>query len=405
LRSRLVGRESQRSIMGATRTIWRAVAAVAGLAVVVACRSGGNQRGRPTTSQPPKAFASAAMGAASAEAAARGLVRAPLPSAVVQTLRAVREQRLEIAAPTTQSTLLAFGTGRLLQASIDKATFRDSRRGEVITEASIGAVRAVAHGVDGSLFAIGASDCARLEPRAKLAKHSPHVTFLPGSLLWADLEEPSHFFVYYPEDEQLFWYPFESEAGAFLPIDATFHLEGCQEPLVQLRDGAIVCRTATGYVRKAPRGSRSIFSLPPGADPPIRLLPGQRLDEFFAISRAGEVLHLRLTPGLPVLARFRLPAPAYAAVANTDALAFVLVKSPESGQPRRWTLLVTDFAGLPRLQIELPGDSPGADEDWLAAVVEDKNLAISGFEPLVAVGGASRVAVWDYSQAEQLFAR
>ncbi len=304
-----------------------------------------------------------------------------------------------------QSAVLAFGTGRLLQASLDKVTFRDSQQGQVITEASVGPVRAVAHGSDGSLFAIGASAGARLEPRAKAAKHFPHVTFLPGSLLLPDLEEPNHFFVYYPEDPQLYWYPFESEAGPILPFEGAFHFDGCLQPLAQLRDGAIVCRTATGFLRQAPRGSRAEFEFPPSDDPPVRLLPGKRLDEFFAVSKAGEVLRLRLTAGLPVVARFRLPAPAYAATANTEALAFVLVKDPQPGQPRRWSLLVTDFAGEPRLESELPALAPSAEDDWLAAVVEDKNLAISVFEPLVAVGGASRVTVWNYARGQELFSR
>ena len=350
-------------------------------------------------------LASASAGELAAEKPRSVPTQAPLPSAVVQTLRTLREQRLEIAPPTSPSSLLAFGTGRLLQASLDKATFRDSTQGEVITEASIGAVRAVAHGSDGSLFAIGATGGARLEPRAKLAKHFPRVTFLPGSLLLPDLEQPSHFFVYYAVDEQLYWYPFTSDLSSMLPIEASFHLEGCREPLTQLRDGAIVCRSARGFVRQAPRGSRNEFTFPASDDEPVRLLPGMRLDELFAITRAGEVIHLRLAGGLSVLARFRLPAPAYAASANTEALAFVLMGNPQAGQGRRWSLLVTDFDGRARLESDLPAVAASAEDDWLPALVEDKNLAISAFEPLVAVGGAKSVTVWDYARARESFRR
>jgi len=324
---------------------------------------------------------------------------------IVRTLSSLREQRLEIAAPTVPSTRLAFGTNRLLQASFDKATFRDSKQGHVITEASIGAVRAVAHGPDGGLFAVGASSGALLAPRAKAAKHFPRVAFLPGSELLPDLADPSHFFVYYSEDTQLYWYPFTSDAAPILTIEASFPMPGCLAPVAQLRDGAIVCRTATGFLRQAPRGSRTEFSFPLGDDLPVRLLPGMRLDEFFAVSRAGEVLHLRLAGGLVLLARFRLPAPAYAATANTEALAFVLVSRPKLGEARHWSLLVTNFEGQPRFESDLPSAAPSAEEDWLVALVEDKNLAISGFEPLVAVGGATRVSVWDYSQGRQLFSR
>ena len=401
----VTGRESQPSIMGATRTIRRAALAAGCLALLGACHADGKQARRKAAPKEPSALGTSVLVDASAEKPRPTRAPAPLAPLVVQTLRSLREQRLEIAPPTVQSALLAFGSDRLAQATVDKVTFRDSKQGQVIAEASIGAVRAVAHAPDGSLFAIGASAGARLEPRMKVAKRFPHATFLPGSELLADLEGPKHFFVYYPEDAQLFWYPFAGEGSSILPIEASFHLDNCLGPIAQLRDNAIVCRTKTGFLRQAPRGSRTEFRFPQSEDLPVRLLPGMRLDEFFAVSKAGEVLHLRLAGGLVPLARFRLPASPYAAAANAEALAFVLVSNPQPGQPRRWSLLVMDLEGKPRFETDLPAQPPSADEDWLAAVVEDKNLAISAFEPLVAVGGASRVTVWDYTQGGALFSR
>lgn len=406
MRSPVTERESQRSIMGATRTNSRL--ALVCLALVGACNAKGERAKRRTAPEAPSDAASARTTEGSGEESKSAAAPAPKPPAVVQALSSLRAHRLEIVAPTVQSELLSFGARRLVQASGDKATFRDSKDGQVVTEASIGAVRAVAHGPDGSLFAIGASAGALLEPRAKAAKRLPHVTFLPGSRLFPDLEGPSHFFVYYPEDSQLYFYPFAKAPAPILPIEASFQLDGCREPLTQLRDGAIVCRTATGFLRQAPRGSRAEFALPKGLtadDPALRLLPAMRLDEFFVVTRAGEVLHLRLAEHLALLARFRLPAPAYAAVANTEALAFVVVSNPPSEPSRRWSLLVTDFDGRPRLERELPSRAPGAEEDWLPTLVEDKNLAISRFEPLVAVGGPRIVTVWDYTQARELYSR
>jgi len=394
--------------MGATRTITRLAVAIACLAPFGGCGAKSKQAKRRTPPLTPNAFASASVGEGSGEGAKAAATPLPKPPAVVQALSALRAHRLEIAAPIVQSELLSFGSRRLVQASLDKATFRDSKEGQIITEASIGAVRAVAHGPDGSLFAIGASGGALLEPRAKAVKRLPHVPFLPGSRLLPDLEGASHFFVYYPEDCQLYFYPFAKASEPLPPIEASFRLDGCLEPMTQLRDGALVCRTTTGFMRQAPRGSRAEFAFPNGFssdDPPLRLLPGMRLDEFFSITRLGEVFHLRLAGNLVLLARFRLPAPAYAAAANTEALAFVLVSSPQLEQPRRWSLLVTDLDGRPRMERDLPSVAPGAEEDWLATVVADKNLAISSFEPLVAVGGPRRVTVWDYAQTRELFTR
>jgi len=397
--------------MRASRTIRRVALSIACIACLGGCDPYAKRVKRRSPPESPSAFATASNSSGGGERPNPIATVAPKPAAVVQALSSLREQRLQITAPAVPNELLSFGAHRLLQASLDKATFRDSTQGQVITEANIGAVRAVAHGPDGSLFALGASGTALLEPRAKNAKRFPHVTFLPDSRLLPDLEGPNHFFVYYPEGSELYFYPFASGSSALLPIEASFQLDGCSEPMTQLRDGAIVCRTASGFLRQAPRGRRAdyVWSMESlGDDPAVRLLPGMRLDEFFVVTRAGEVLHLRIGSGLQLLARFRLPAPPYAAAANTEALAFVLVSGPEaepSRQARRWTLWVTDLDGRPRLERELPSHAPTADDDWLARVAEDKNLAISGFEPLVAVGGPRRITVWDYAQGQELFTR
>ena len=100
-----------------------------------------------------------------------------------------------------------------------------------------------------------------------------------------------------------------------------------------------------------------------------------------------------------------MPAPIYAAAGNGEALAFVTVTKAEGGQPRRWALLVTDIQGKTRFQVDLGASPAGSGEDWLEALVEAKNLAISWFEPLVAVGGAKRVSVWNYAQGQLVFSR
>jgi hypothetical protein len=100
-----------------------------------------------------------------------------------------------------------------------------------------------------------------------------------------------------------------------------------------------------------------------------------------------------------------LPALPFAAAANADALAFILVSAPAPGSPRHWLLLVTDFDGRERFKVDLVSKGAPPSEDWLKAVIGDKNLAISEFEPLVAVGGADSVSAWDYARAAPAFAR
>ncbi len=326
-------------------------------------------------------------------------------SAVAQTLRSVHEQKLEISPPSDAAPRLAFGPGRMLQAASNEVILRDTTQGETLVETALAGVRAVAQASDGALFALGTAGGVRFAPRARTPTNFPHVTFFPGSGLFPDLEDPRYFYVYASTDPELYRYPFEGEGGAFLPIEARIPMFGCGTTIGLLRDGAFVCRTARGIARYAPRGRHVELELPPGFPEPFRLLPASRLDELFSVNRLGDVVHLRLTLGLPVLAQFRLPAAPYAAASNTDSLAFVLVSSPKLGVPRRWSLLVTDYGGQPRFESELPATSAPEGEDWSRAVTEAKNLAISGFEPLVAVGGAHELQVWDYLKGRRVFAR
>ncbi len=324
-------------------------------------------------------------------------------SAIADTLRTVHAEKLEVTAPSVQPARLAFGPGRLLQATAGKVVLRDVTDGRVLADAPLEAFRAMARGTDGALFALGRDRSVRFEAAAP--KGFPHATFFPGSSLFPDLEHPDHFYVYDSEQASLYRYSFEAEGGALLPIDAQFSLEGCVSALALLRDGAFVCRSSGGIARRAPRGRKSEVKLPAGVAEPLRLLPAKRLDELFSVSRSGEVTHLRLENGTPVLGHFQLPAPPFAASANADALAFILVSPPAPGAPRHWALLVTDFDGQPRFQTDLVEKSASAGDDWLQALVEDKNLAISEYDPLVAVGGGEKVWVWDYAKGRQVFAR
>jgi hypothetical protein len=357
------------------------------------------RRRAPQRERPPRAALSALPVESAASAAP------PLLQPILQTLAEVHEQKLTILPPRDETTRLAFGKGRLAQAMTDKVVFRDTKDGAVIAESALGAVHAVTEGVDGSLIALGLSGGARLDAHSSKARRFAHVAFFPGAALFPNLEDPSHFYVYYAGQQQLFLYAFEAEAGSFLPIEDRFPLAGCVGPPALTLDGAFLCTTADGIERRAPRGREAHYKLPAGVPAAVRLLPAKRLDDLFSVSLTGEVVHLRLQQGVPVLGRFQLPALPFAAVTNAEVLAFVLVSPPEPGSPRRFTLLVTDLEGQERFKVALASKRAPAGEDWVKAVIGDKNLAVSAFEPLVAVGGADSVTVWDYTRGLLVFSR
>jgi hypothetical protein len=378
--------------MRVAQTIWRLGCAGSWLVLLAAC----NPRSKRAQPSPQLSAQAVAPPSASSSRAA---------SAIAEVLRSVHEDKLQVVAPGLQTSRLSFGRAGLLQASGSKVILRELKQGDSVAEASLGAVRAVARGADGALFALGASGSVRFGAGKEAPRRFGHVTFFPSSGLYPDLERPDFLYVYDPAQQVLYRYAFDSDAAALAPIAAQVALEGCTAALSQLRDGAFVCRSANGIVRKAPRGAKSELKLPPSIPEPFRLLPAPRLDEVFAVSRAGEVVHVRLERGTPELGRFQLPAPPFAAVANAEALAFILVSPPAPGVPRRWSLLVTDLTGQARFGTDLAEKGASAGEDWMEAIIEDKNLAISESGPLVAVGGADRVQVWDYEKSALVFAR
>lgn len=384
--------------MPRARTIW--LAAVAGFWLLLgACHK--RRTPPPAESATHPAWSQAADPDSSVSDA-----EPPLPAPIAQALQEVRDQKIEIGVPQPAPQRLAFGRQRLAQAAEERVIFRDTKSGEVVAEAAIGAVRAVTQGADGSLFGLGLKGGTRLDPRAskKLATFA-HIAFFPGSALFADLEDPSHLYVYDAIAEQLYHYAVDVEAGPVLPIEARLPFPGCTGVIGLLRDGAFVCRTSGGIERDAPRGRKAQFRLPPNVAPPVRLLPAKRLDELFSVAQSGEVVRLRLQSPLLELARFQLPAPPFGAAASAEALAFVLVTPPSPGSRRRWSLWVCDLDGHERFRTELPARDAPPGDDWLKAVVADKNLAISEFEPLVAVGGAQSVSVWNYAERALVFVK
>lgn len=238
--------------------------------------AGCDGRHRPPRERPTQAASSASAHFVDAPE----LVPSLLPP-VAQALEEVRDQKAELLAPREETQCLAFGKGRIAQATANKVVFRDTSTGAVVSEADLGAVRALTHGVDGSLTALGLSGGVRLELHETKPRSFPHVAFFPGAMLFPDLEDPSQFYVYYGAEQQLFQYTFAAEAGSFLPIEARFPLQGCLAGPALTHDGAFLCTTADGVERRAPRGREARFEIA------FRGLPGAPAD-------SGEATRQRL---------------------------------------------------------------------------------------------------------------
>jgi hypothetical protein len=325
----------------------------------------------------------------------------------VRELEGLRAKKLPLVAPRAPLGGLAFGKACLAQALPESVAFRDLTSGEAFAEAAIGAPRAIAVRPGGGLLALGAHGSARLEP----AERSPHslgaASFFPGSWLLPDLEDRMRFYVMYPSGQQIFRYDIGEAIAGMLPIAEQHTLAGYAGALTLTRDGAFVYATDHGEIaRSAPRGSHTIFPRAAGQALPWRLLPAERLDEVWSVADDGQVELLELARGLPVPKRFRVDGQPFEVAANHDSLAFIVTSLVDSDAgARSWSLLVVDFDGHERFKIELPAPEIGTDDAWFEKLAHGKELALSAFAPLVAVGGSAAVQVFDYRTRTKVFAR
>jgi len=366
-----------------------------GLALLPSCN---RKRGAPTPAS--------VTAASSAEAAQEAARRARAAQLIAAELSAIHEQKLKIVPPREPIAQLAFGKDWLAVAASDKVIFRNVASGEPVFEADTGAVQAVVEGAGGELVALGEKSSFWLLPSDPKPKPFSRVVFFPRSQLQPDREDPLHFYLFDSADAELAHYSMTETSGPFLLAETYYPFDDYLGALGLLRDGAFVYATVGGgLTRNAPRGRKTDFKLPPGTSEPWRLLPGKRLDDVFSVGRAGQVVQFRLEAGLPALLRFHLPEPPVEAAAGPDALAFVLASAPRAGAARHWSLLVTDLAGQTRFRVDLPAPHEEPDEGWMARLVKDKSLAISSFQPLVAVGGPHGVSVWNYESQALVFTR
>jgi hypothetical protein len=156
-----------------------------------------------------------------------------------------------------------------------------------------------------------------------------------------------------------------------------------------MRDGVLLYRAADG-VRRAVPGGRAH---PLKTDlVPWRLLPGRRVDQAWAVGDDGRLELWQVGERIAVLARASLGAAPFDVAASSEHLAAVIVEEG-GGRPRRFRLVVLSEKGEEVMRQDLPTDAPTEDERWAARAGQDRHVALSDTEPLVAVGGPGGVSV------------
>jgi hypothetical protein len=349
---------------------------VLSLAVFVGCRDTGSKRALPP---PPVPSGSSAL------AAAVGSVLADVRS------------RLSVAAPSWQLQPLAFGQGLLVRLRGDGAEVYSVPQLKLLYEQKLSGPRGVVALAGGSVLVVGEGAAYRVDPGARRALEIAPVPWVPGTVLLPERREPGIVWGV-QRGGRLFVEQKLMKKGEFLASEL-LSLEGYEGgPVTSLRDAAFLFRSNAGVSRSMPRGRPRTYPTPFEA---WRILPAPRVDQAWLVAADGAVERVQLADRLAVVQKLSLGAAPIDVAANGDYLAAVVVDEPK-GSERRFRLVVLTNDGAPVLNRPLPPGPPATGENWSEAAVRDRNVALSEFEPLVAVGGVGALEILKLPTGEKV---
>lgn len=310
--------------------------------------------------------------------------------AVASALAGVRS-RLSLAAPDWPLQPLAFGRRLLVRVAPDRIETFSVPELKLAYEMPLPGAIAVGELAQGSLVAVGAAGALRVDPGAKTAVPVPPVGWVPGTELVPERRDAALFWTLQRGSRLLARKRLTAGPGAAPSAEDVIVPEGYEGgAFAALRDGALLYRSNDG-VRRGMPGFRSTRFHPSFA--PWRLLPARRIDQAWAIGADGTVELWQLTDRLVVVTAFQLGASPFDVAASDDHVAAVVIDEGKD-TPRRFRLLVYANDGQRVLERALPDGPPPSGDDWAALAVRDRHVALSGAEPLVAVGGPGALRVY-----------
>jgi hypothetical protein len=323
----------------------------------------------------------------------------PAASAVARVLMGVRAH-VSLSAPAWQAQPLAFGRNLFVVLGAERVAAFSMPDGVQLVDEPFAHPRGAVAIAGGSVLAAGATAALRLDPGAKKPVRLPPIPWLPGTLLLTERRNSD--FVWAVQTASKLFVRQRLHLDPSQSFDAAVALDGYDGGSVAvLRDGAMLYRTAEGVSRSLPEGRPHAYKT---AFDAWRLLPARRVDQAWAIAPDGSVELWLVGETLRVDLHFTAGARPFDAAASPNYLALVVVDEPGDA-PRSFRLLVFGNDGSRILERRLPSGPPETGNDWEKRAVEDRNVALSDTEPLVAVGGPGTFEVLKLPGGEPIFAR
>jgi hypothetical protein len=334
---------------------------------------------------------------------------APVNSAVVAFEKALQATKLSPPPRRTHAPQIAFGRGALGQLTPDSLRVFDESDFRLLATEPLESPRALLALADGSLLAIGARGMLHWERDKKRAKTLPRPVLLPGAHLYADAQRGDRFWVVDVQGESgdsrgpgvLHGYSLQPSALPVLLPEQSIELTSPRGGVFgQTREGTWLYATAGRGERFSPGGLR-LSGLNLGASAlPTWLLPARRLDQSVWLQDSGQVSRVLVSPTYKLLGAEQLPGRAVDADVGDDGQLVAVVVA--TGEGPRFELLVLDQKLAQLGRRVLPSDEPTGKDDWGKVVTENQSVVVSRLEPRIAVGGPSRLTIFD-SECKQLF--
>ena len=326
---------------------------------------------------------------------------APVSSEALAFEKSVQAKKLSLPARRIHSPQLAFGKGVLGQLGADALRVYDAADFRLLASEPLEGPRALLALADGSLLAIGAHHMLRWERDKKHAASLPRPVLLPGSQLYADAQRPDRLWVFDAEGgvgdshrPELLSYLLKPGPRDLPLPEQSIELRSPRGGVFGVtREGTWLYVTAGLAERFSPGGLRLSGLTLSEPVSPTWLLPARRLDQSLWLDDSGRTSRAMVSPTYKLLTSVQLPGKTLDAdVGDEGRLLAALVVT---GEGPRFELLLLDPELGQLGRVVLPSDPPTGDDEWVKAVMENQTLAVAGRQPRVAVGGPSRLTIFD----------
>jgi len=248
--------------------------------------------------------------------------------------------------------------------------------------------------IGGSFFALVSDSVLRISQGASEFRRFPRASLLGMSWVFPDRSDVTRWWALSWRGGTLLRYDVADSSSSQLLPTAEVELQSFDgRAFGALRDGAVVYSSPAGLVRRFVGGRTRSWANAAQAAGVWRVLPGRTEAEAWVVFADGRVQRRSLARWGSPLAEVSLNGTPYSVDASPRGLAVVVVRRGPDDQ-KQWFVELWSQQGLRTFAAPLPAEAPGGG-DWVARATADRDVAVSARWPLVAVGGAHRLTVFE----------